>query len=299
MFHKQYYKLEEAAKKLGVDIETLLSMEFEGSLSLSYVHVPIGEEDYWIETTLDDVNNKYINNLIDAFSIKYLVGDFVFKNVVEIVYQKITDNLGSEPCKEEVIEAVEKTIDGTLNDSFLIYASLVESQNDLGDSLSFNKTWLEPYTPYQLSTPHVQRVIHEDGSVMVLNYVTETGEVVDEKISQRPSKWLVVTNKELTRLLTLKAQQDGKPTLEQLQQELDAAKARIAYLEAKPIEQEKREQALLFWVEGAGRDKVLSMTKTQIHETLKKIDLIFEFKDFDTFWQKQQIIKLERGRPSR
>jgi hypothetical protein len=45
---------------------------------------------------------------------------------------------------------------------------------------------------------------------------------------------LLITHTELTRLLALKAERDGKPTAEQLQQQLDEANARIAELEAKP-----------------------------------------------------------------
>jgi hypothetical protein len=231
MFHKQYYRLEEAAQKLGVDVETLLSMEFEGSLSLCYVHVPISEEDYCIEATLNEDNCKYRNNLITAFSEKYLIGDFVFNDVVDIVHQKITEVCQREPYKEKVVEAIEKVIDGTVDDTFLLYMALCESKDDLGCSLA--KEELLPYTPYQLSRPHVQRVIHEDGSVMILEYITEHGEVIDEKVSQRRSKGLVITHSELTRLLALKAEHDGKPTAEQLQQQLDEAKARIAELEAK------------------------------------------------------------------
>jgi hypothetical protein len=52
-------------------------------------------------------------------------------------------------------------------------------------------------------------------------------------------------------------------------------------------------------VEGMGRDTVMTMTKPQIHEALKKIDSIFHFSDFDKFWQKQQVIKLEAGKPTR
>jgi hypothetical protein len=106
--------------------------------------------------------------------------------------------------------------------------------------------------------------------------------------------------------LAIKAHHDNQPTAEQLQQQLDEANARIAELEAaqsndtkQPIQQQ-REQALLFWVEGVGRDTVQNMGgKQKIHEALKKIDPIFHFSDFDKFWQKQKVIKLEAGKPTR
>lgn len=87
-------------------------------------------------------------------------------------------------------------------------------------------------------------------------------------------------------------------------QQLNEANARIAALETaqttdtkQPVQQQ-REQALLFWVEGVGRDTVITMTKPQIHDKLKRIDPIFRFSDFDKFWQKQQVIKLEAGKPT-
>jgi hypothetical protein len=97
----------------------------------------------------------------------------------------------------------------------------------------------------------------------------------------------------------------GRGFYAELQRQLIEANARIAELEAaqsndtkQPIQQQ-REQALLFWVEGMGRDTVMTMTKPQIQDALKRIDPIFHFSDFDKFWQKQQVIKLEAGKPTR
>lgn len=103
------------------------------------------------------------------------------------------------------------------------------------------------------------------------------------------------------KLKALKAQQDGKPTLEQLQAENEALKKQLDELNNSTSQTilQQREQALLFWVEGLGRDTVKAMSKPQIHEALKKIDRIFHFSDFDKFWQKQQVIKLEAGAPTR
>lgn len=112
---------------------------------------------------------------------------------------------------------------------------------------------------------------------------------------------LVITIDELNRLKAIKAQQDGKPTLEQLQAENEALKEQLDKLNNSTSHtiQQQREQALLFWVEGLGRDTVKAMSKPQIHAALKKIDPIFHFSDFDKFWQKQQVIKLEAGAPTR
>lgn len=57
---------------------------------------------------------------------------------------------------------------------------------------------------------------------------------------------LVMTHTELTRLLALKAERDGKPTDEQLQQKLDEANARIAELEAmqaQPVPHNQQNQS--------------------------------------------------------
>lgn len=113
---------------------------------------------------------------------------------------------------------------------------------------------------------------------------------------------LVISHNELQRLIT---EFHNRSSYEQLQAENESLKQCIAELEAvqsndtkQPIQQQ-REQAILFWVEGVGRDMVMTMTKQQIHNALKKIDPIFHFSDFDKFWKKQQIIKLEAGKPTR
>jgi hypothetical protein len=223
MFHKQYYKLDEAAQKLGVDVDFIA--QSKGLFKKSLAN--------------DSYDSWYI------FS----------KNELPPI---------SLPCK-----------------------SIIPNELGLGDYESIDDFTIKGITSFQVCN----------------NDVNDWGCDVYEC---RPLDLLrVITHQELTRLLALKAEHDGKPTAEQLQQQLGEAKARIAELEAaqsndtkQPIQQQ-REQALLFWVQGMGRDTVMAMTKPQIHDALKKIDPIFRFSDFDKFWQKQRIIKLEAGKPTR
>ncbi len=103
--------------------------------------------------------------------------------------------------------------------------------------------------------------------------------------------------------LAIKAQNDGKPTAEQLQQQLDEAKARIAELESAPTtdnkgKQKLREQALSYWIAGKGLDTAKRMTQSEIHEELKRVNGLFQIAPttFEDFWQAQKLIELDKGK---
>lgn len=112
---------------------------------------------------------------------------------------------------------------------------------------------------------------------------------------------LVLSHDELTRLTALKAEHDNQPTMAQVQAENEQLKQQLDSLSSNTTQTitQQRNNALLFWVQGKGLDMVAAMTKQQIHDALKKIDNIFDLKDFDKFWQQQQVIKLKAGAPSR
>jgi hypothetical protein len=264
MFHKQYYKLEEAAQKLGVDVETILDMAIEGIARIAI----------------------YMESLTCAY----------------VDFNKHDNPFGI--TKNEIED----------DDSFR-----EGSYDEFRYEWAFNKVLSDNFYPYL--NGYSLTKIRRGGSVKVLNSHSEnifdSIKLIDVEMNNCfilftdthdmdiTIESLIIPHEELTRLLALKAEHDGKPTAEQLQQQLGEANARIAELEAaqtndtkQPIQQQ-REQALLFWVEGMGRDTVMTMTKPQIHEALKKIDSIFHFSDFDKFWQKQQVIKLEAGKPTR
>jgi hypothetical protein len=192
--------------------------------------------------------------------------------------------------------------------------SMVEIKIPLYPSIPYAipKVYLSEFAKYNFSKPDIYHGgTCEQIECPDLQKIGDDGLVIEEYLYElngvkiTPCNDIVITHAELTRLLALKAEHDGKPTAEQLQQQLDEAKARIAELEAKqstdtkqPIQQQ-REQALLFWVEGVGRDVVVTMPKAQIQDALKRIDPIFRFSDFEKFWQKQKVIKLEAGKPTR
>jgi hypothetical protein len=270
MFHKQYYKLDEAAKKLKTDIETIFHMAIAGKIDLS---IPVKNSEYLVMRVPN-------NRLIIRF----------------------TDN----PLK----------LDTTCGTNWIALASgEVESlyngrkKNIFSDSILGDKDGpLINHRPTAKILMSLQAKTYTNlGSHKIFQHVISDGEEITITRDD-----LVVSNQELTRLKAIKAQlkefkkqRDCKPTAEQLQQQLDEAKARIAELEAKPSTdtkqpiQQQREQALLFWVEGVGRDVVMTMPKAQIRDALKRIDPIFRFSDFEKFWQKQKVIKLEAGKPTR
>jgi hypothetical protein len=105
---------------------------------------------------------------------------------------------------------------------------------------------------------------------------------------------LVITTNEISRLLNKESYENLKKRCIALEKKIDDLNYNF-----KGSEQKKRELALSYWVAGKGVEAVMAMTKPQIHEALKKVDPIFYFSDFNKFWKKQQVIKLEGGKPAR
>jgi hypothetical protein len=159
MFHKQYYRLDEAVQKLGVDVITLLY-------------------------ALDQLNNKDMH--VDLFAILseskaiekgYIYGFGCANGIaLEILRDEIKTIILSLETKQETVDVRIKYV--VVTDKF-------------GKVIKWTATITTIY-------------LHD----------------------------IFITHSELTRLIALKAEHDGKPTAEQLQQQLDEAKARIAELEA-------------------------------------------------------------------
>lgn len=98
------------------------------------------------------------------------------------------------------------------------------------------------------------------------------------------------------------AQANNAPadSVENLQQQLNDARAIIAELEKKPTKQQQREQALLFWGAGKGYVKgetIPEMTREQVKHELQEVDRVLFSANFDDFWDNQNIFKLAKGRP--
>ncbi len=296
MFHKQYYRLEEAAKQLGVDVETILSMEFDGALSLSYVHVPKSDDDYFINLAMQE-DEEYNKKVGAAFLEKYNIQNLEdIENSLNEVVSDIEKTLAKSGDTVDTCylrEEIERVLGNNPTETFVLYLAFSKEEREVINNS--NKGFVTAYELCKLPKPFFQRVIHDNGEVAITDFIMPSGKIgYVESCCYMPSNGLVVSHAELTRLKALKAQLDGKPTLEQLQAENEALKKQLDALSNSTSQTilQQREQALLFWVEGLGRDTVKAMSKPQIHEALKKIDRIFHFSDFDKFWQKQQVIKL-------
>jgi hypothetical protein len=286
MFDDDYYRIEDAAYQLEMNPQQLLRQSAKGNVQVCVVFSkkPVGK-----------FRKKDTSKPIDT--------DVFFKALDVVIGKK---NIHLEEVKPNDVKETTSIKVGQKSVSLVVDPMFLSNMPYIA-IFSLN------YLPVQTACPDIYSAgEYEKTLCPSLMKMDDDGLPINqylylppEGLMITPCTDLVITHQELTRLLALKAEHDGKPTAEQLQQQLDEANARIAELEAKqstdtkqPIQQQ-REQALLFWVEGMGRDTVMTMTKPQIHEALKKIDPIFRFSDFEKFWQKQQIIKLEAGKPTR
>ncbi len=197
MFHKRYYRLEEAAQKLGVDVDVLHHEAIVGKVVYSKVlqrcdsiiqmvaYENLGE----LYRALDE---RYENN--DKPTVADLINEGVYKPVDD--YRLTVDvSVG----QVRLIYQEGKAIFSTIND-------IAVEAKSLG----------------------VDHLLYRSG--------IKVGFFSDKNVISLDD--LVITHTELTRLLALKAEHDGKPTAEQLQQQLDEAYTRIDELEsmlAQPV----------------------------------------------------------------
>lgn len=179
MFHKQYYRLEEAAQKLGVDVETLLHSAIRKELSISIEQKRFGSVlAYDLNSVFDCDRRRYAESLDDD-------------HLLDSAFDESGLVLHLDPMQ-------------LINFLFHGQDKILSSENE--DFLSS----------------------------IALKSTSESVAVVYVEDNERNIHLhdLVITHTELNRLLALKAEQDGKPTVEQLQQKLDEANLRIAELEA-------------------------------------------------------------------
>lgn len=274
MFHKQYYTLFEAAFDLGIDEDTLLHEAIAGKIVLSiksgrnYTVMKMRKGRIALKG-MSQTRNSITDGLEWIALSKYTVSN-IYQGADVYIY---SDRLLKDEGRENYVVDFDAI-------NWLDYQS-----NDKGNAVK---------AVVILKTAKAKT--YKYGSVSIEQSILSDGETIKLTL-----KDLIVSHEELTRLKALKAQYDGKPTLEQLQAENEALKQQLDELNnsTRQTIQQQREKALLFWVEGLGRDTVKAMSKPQIHAALRKIDPIFHFSDFDKFWQKQHVIKLEAGAPTR
>ena len=172
------------------------------------------------------------------------------------------------------------------------------------------QTWLEEHPEIERDLNNepvigIDQLIKDTGySEMTILGMYQKGQINITGLSVNTSKKITsgcVTRLEYERLLDLSRSQQDKPTAEQLeatmqaqQEEIERLKAQLDNNEIKLTKQTQRELALKFWVQGKGGAEQVRgiIKKEEIHEALKSIDGLFQFSDFEKFWQKQQIIKL-------
>jgi hypothetical protein len=218
MFHKQYYKLDEAAQKLGVDIDFMA--QSKGLFKKSFAN--------------DTYDSWYI----------------------------FAENESAPIC--------------------LPSKSIIPNELSIGNYESIDDFTINGITSFMVCNNDIN------------NWECDTYEC-------RPMDLLrVISHQELTRLLALKAQLEGKPTLEQVQAENEALKQQLDALRNSTTQskQQQRELILSGWVSGKGIETARRMKQADIHEELKSVNRLFHIAEstFEDFWQAQKLIKLDTGK---
>jgi hypothetical protein len=260
MFHKQYYKLEEAAQKLGIDVDVLINIHCQDECQLCILFQTPKHA-----LSFDLINGKE----------KELSGVFSNKPY-PIVYGEI--------------EGAQIAIE--LKQGLQVNCPLVYDLDDNNNTPDFLEMTRGDYPAYPVSFD--ESLFDDDNYVSYWDWALS---VIESEIYLTD---IVITRAELTRLLALKAQHDGKPTLEQVQAENEALKQQLEALTNSTTKgkQQQREQALSYWIAGKGLDTVKRMKQADIHEELKHANGLFQIAEstFEDFWQEQKLIELDAGK---
>jgi hypothetical protein len=205
MFHKRYYRLDEAAQKLGVDVDILHHEAIAGKVVYSKVLQRC-------DSIIQMVAYKNLGEFYRALDARYENND----------KPTVADLINEGVCKP--VDDYRLTVDVSCGQVRLIY------QEGKGVFSTINDIAV------QAKSLGVNHLLSQNG--IKVGFFSENNVITMDD--------LVMTHTELTRLLALKAERDGKPTAEQLQQKLDEANARIAELEemqAQPVPHNQQNQS--------------------------------------------------------
>lgn len=224
MFHKQYYRLEEAAQKLGVDIEAIIQNYRDLSICVNIK------------------NRVFFRNINDVMNeIKELV-----KNVGDAVLDKrleVEGGLNSVIANGKINEFFSNDLEDEVYNA-LMNVPIIETQKTHESLETLGNTLSGYYRVLGFDA------VEDDFFIKIVSKTTDflNFEDCESLILEGNDGYyaslndLVITHTELNRLLALKAEHDGKPTAEQLQQQLDQANARITELEALQAQPEPHNQ---------------------------------------------------------
>jgi hypothetical protein len=216
MFHEDYYRIEDAANKLEIKTHTLIKRATEGKIQICVV----------LPSEVTDYRRKKSINLR-------------LKSHRDLVNRLILGDIDRNEKHSALIDTESKS-----------KGSMVEIKIPLYPSIPYAipKVYLSEFAKYNFSKPDIYHGgTCEQIECPDLQKIGDDGLVIEEYLYElngvkiTPCNDIVITHTELTRLLALKAEHDGKPTAEQLQQQLDEANARIAELEAQLSQQDKEE----------------------------------------------------------
>lgn len=209
MFDDDYYRVVDAAQQLGMNPQQLLRQAATGKIQICVVFSkrPLGKFEK-IDTS------------------KPMTSSVLF-NALDVLIGKKSSQ--AEELKTDEIQATKSINVGEKKVSVIISPMFFPHT-------PYIAIFSLDYLPVQTTCPDITSFRSElpCPSLMKLD---DDGLPIDDCVYVPPKELmitpctdLVITHQELTRLKALKAQHDGKPTLEQLQAENEALKLRIAEL---------------------------------------------------------------------
>lgn len=299
MFRKKYYRLDEVAKELCIDVETIFHIESSAGIDLHFV--PKREFNaYYFEEYSDYEIWSFLVNYVRSM----IEESFLNRNSIDVyLISLINENLYfDEHLNSKLSEIINKTnfIDGVyldeINDNSDI-CFLIKCFKDI-DFFGRNKVYIKlDYNGYYKIVPSIYPMLMDKGRVELTSLIYDEKEVfIDEKEKSVSVENLVILCDELERLRSFK---NNYLTFEQLLAENKELKHQLQKLDnSDNSRQQQREMALRYWLAGKGSDTVRRMKQTDIHEELKPVNGLFQIAEstFNDFWQAQNIIKLDAGK---
>lgn len=280
MIKKAFYKINEVADLLGVDIETMFQ-----TLS-SYLCL------------LDMSAVLEVHTASNAIEIYRLI---------DSSYWQQTDiDIPSTDCKTEDVWALDYLF--TQFNKIESDTLTPDSYNDLfclRELNKFNLTGKPRVFHARLVTPDSARVVLLTQSSDLIGAVSISDLMVPCAELLADLSFFVIPSSEVDRMLSSK-----QPTLESLQEEISLLRAELDRLKSESVpvnqtKQEQRVQCLKFWGEGKGyslTSKIpmkIPMNKQDVQAALMKVDSNLFGSNFDEFWKAQRIYQLESGRPKK
>lgn len=239
MFEKSYLRINEAADILGIDIDTIFSLEALGNAAIHFVPV-------------NDFQLNFLDNNLSKEDVEDSLRDLILDLISSLSKKEIEDYILSEIKKHIIVdENLRKKI---RQDLAILFRFRDDSKSQIIVDLMYNTNYFKEknrrfyfvlYHPYQLLPMKNPRLLLNAKEIALTGILLEDKkEIIPvQKNITIPIENVVILNSEFERLKRLKLELSSEPTYEQLQTENEVLKQRIAALEAKQSQQPLREDS--------------------------------------------------------